>query len=270
MSIAEKLRAKAATSGKVRSSRAGDATQQALSETIQKDDIRRGGGWEQFDLNRMNYEVETKDAMMSATRKSVVAAIESDSMCITDQIDADEYHKHSKSSVSAEDERHMANIFGATKGGQAPKDQRGKAAPSRSKVAPNPPPVAQDARDDTFEGLDLDGAIVEGYSEDVSDTGGAAGATGPGESWKDRIKKAQLAEKIAADRRMQRLAAAHATPDVPSSHSSLSGQAQDRDTGQSACERGGGGDARDRAVDTVNRHSAEPARPKMSFSFIKK
>ena len=52
----------AAASGKQGGAKAGDATRRALQETINKDDIRMGGGWEQFDLNKMNYEQETRGA----------------------------------------------------------------------------------------------------------------------------------------------------------------------------------------------------------------
>ena len=47
-------------------------------------------------------------------------------------------------------------------------------------------------------GLDLDGATVEGFTEDVSaqHSGGGAGVSG----WKDRIKRAQMAQKVASDR----------------------------------------------------------------------
>jgi len=70
--------------------------------------------------------------------------------------------------------------------------------------------------------LDLDGATIEGYSEDasVSRNGGekgGRGGEGQGENWKDRIKQAKRAEKVAADRRMQRVALAQAQSDEPSS-----------------------------------------------------
>jgi len=53
-------RARAAASGKSSSVKAEEATRRALNDTISKDDIKRGGGWEQFDLNKMNYEQETR------------------------------------------------------------------------------------------------------------------------------------------------------------------------------------------------------------------
>ena len=47
-------------------------------------------------------------------------------------------------------------------------------------------------------GLDLDGATVEGFTEDGSaqHSGGGAGVSGG----KDRIKRAQMAQKVASDR----------------------------------------------------------------------
>jgi hypothetical protein len=60
-------RAKAAAAGKQSGTKAGDATRRALHATINKDDIKRGGGWEQFDLNKMNYEEETKGHSLVST-----------------------------------------------------------------------------------------------------------------------------------------------------------------------------------------------------------
>ena len=67
-------RAKAAASGKQGGAKASDAARRALQQTIQKDDIKGGGGWEQFDLNKMNYEQETRGA--SAGRQRTRACVE--------------------------------------------------------------------------------------------------------------------------------------------------------------------------------------------------
>ncbi len=124
LSIAEKMRAKAAAMGKQSIGKMSnedetrraflDVAKVALQATISKDDTKRGGGWEQFDLNKMNYEQETRGGVLSAQRQAVLAAIEGDSMCITDKIAVSEYHQHSKNvGASADDERHMATMFGS-------------------------------------------------------------------------------------------------------------------------------------------------------------
>ena len=119
LSIAQKLKARAEAKGKERGAGSWatqQATQLALRDTIRRDDNQRGGGWEQFDLNKMNYELETKGAMVSDQRKAVLAAIDGESECIRDEIDEDQYHRHSSTGVSSQDDRHMANIFGSTAG----------------------------------------------------------------------------------------------------------------------------------------------------------
>ena len=117
--------------------------------------------------------------------------------------------------------------------------------------------------------LDLDGATVEGYTEDVRSREGGAGSAAQGESWKDRIKKAKLAEQVAADRRMQRLAQAQAKLDAP----------DDQAGGDGSHCPGGGGSMYDPAKHTAamlkkagasGRHALEPTRPKMSFTLSKK
>ena len=119
LSIAQKLKARAEANGKERGAGAWatqQATQLALRDTIHRDDNQGGGGWEQFDLNKMNYELETKGAMVSDQRKAVLAAIDGESECIRDEIDEDQYHRHSSTGVSSQDDRHMANIFGSIAG----------------------------------------------------------------------------------------------------------------------------------------------------------
>ena len=39
--------------------------------------------------------------ILSSQRQAVLAAIEGDSMCITDEIDINEYHQHSKGGISS-------------------------------------------------------------------------------------------------------------------------------------------------------------------------
>ena len=129
--------------------------------------------------------------------------------------------------------------------------------------------------------LDLEGATVEGYSEEIDEIcrgrvgagvrGGRGDGPQGGESWKERIKKSQLAQAVAADRRMQRLA-----------------QAQEKMQGGEGADGGGGGSGgggvgalgreyspgRDSFKGESKKPSkasvANAARPKMCFSFNKK
>lgn len=45
--------------------------------------------------------VRVTGTILSSQRQAVLAAIEGDSMCITDEIDINEYHQHSKGGVSS-------------------------------------------------------------------------------------------------------------------------------------------------------------------------
>jgi hypothetical protein len=128
-----------------------DVAKVALQATISKDDTKRGGGWEQFDLNKMNYEQETRGGVLSAQRQAVLAAIEGDSMCITDKIAASEYHQHSKNvGASADDERHMATMFGSA----APISSRTNCpSPRNSRGAASRAPHSERERDDVGRGM---------------------------------------------------------------------------------------------------------------------
>lgn len=182
----------------------------------------------------------------------------------------------------------MANMFGAvsastsrskrTHSSQADerdtsRSSRGSRLSSTNTASTSAPAPSTSAAAMAAE-LDLDGATVEGYTEDVRARKGGAGCAGQGESWKDRIKKAKLAEQVAADRRMQRISQAQAKLDAFDDESG--GDAFDGDAPDA---RGSGGSMYDPARHTASmvkkasaagRHAMEPPRPKMSFTLGKK
>lgn len=132
-------------------------------------------------------------------RESVLAAIEDDgAVFITDKLTHDAYH--ATQGQSAEDERHLGAIFCAPAA-------KGRARHGRARGGA-PMEAAAAAGEETWdESSELEGATV------VADSGGGAGGGG----WKDRVKKAQALEKVAQDRRQQRLAQARAALAEPTS-----------------------------------------------------